>query len=78
VEGLDAVAEALGIELLAHHEDDPLFRRVRLPEGWGFRYTDHSMWTDLVDDNGKKRAGIFYKAAFYDRRASIQLDVEHG
>src|SRR6185436_8068032 len=35
--------------------------------------TDHSMYTDLVDDKGRVRASIFYKAAFYDRKADISF-----
>lgn len=50
-----------------------LFMRVQLPEGWSKIATDHSMWSKLVDDKGRERATIFYKAAFYDRRAHIGL-----
>ena len=50
---------------------DPLFQDVTLPEGWKIAPTDHSMWSDLVDAAGVKRASIFYKAAFYDRCAFI-------
>lgn len=50
---------------------DRLFRLCKLPAGWKKVATDHSMWSDLVDDQGVKRASIFYKAAFYDRRASL-------
>ena len=31
------------------------------------------MWSDLLDAHGRKRAAIFYKAAFYDRSATISL-----
>jgi hypothetical protein len=54
-------------------EGDPMFQHVELPEGWQKVKTDHSMWSDLVDDKGRKRAGIFYKAAFYDRSAHLSL-----
>jgi len=50
---------------------DPMFIEVKLPSGWKKQATDHSMWSDLIDDKGRKRAGIFYKAAFYDRSAHI-------
>lgn len=36
------------------------------------------MWSDLVDDKGRKRAGIFYKAAFYDRSAHIGVNRRYG
>lgn len=52
---------------------DPMFMNVTLPSGWSKRSTDHSMWTDLIDDKGRKRASIFYKAAFYDRSARISI-----
>ena len=53
--------------------DDSLFQYVELPVGWKKVPTDHDMWSDLVDETGKKRAMIFYKAAFYDRRAHLSI-----
>jgi hypothetical protein len=53
---------------------DDLFVNVTFPAGWSKKATDHSMWSDLVDDKGRKRAGIFYKAAFYDRSAHMSLE----
>lgn len=50
---------------------DNLFQEATLPQGWTKKATDHSMWSDLIDDKGRKRASIFYKAAFYDREAFI-------
>ncbi len=55
-------------------KDDPLFIGCILPDGWKKVATDHSMHSDLVDDKGRKRAGIFYKAAFYDKKAHISLN----
>ncbi len=52
---------------------DDLFINVVLPDGWQKKPTDHSMWSDLVDERGRKRANIFYKAAFYDRSAHLNL-----
>lgn len=66
--------EALGIELGDVVEDDPLFRYAKLPEGWTKRPTDHDMWSEVVDADGTPRIAIFYKAAFYDRRAHMSLD----
>ena len=48
---------------------DDLFVNVTLPEGWKLQPTEHSMWSDLLDASGCKRAAIFYKAAFYDMSA---------
>lgn len=52
---------------------DDLFVNVELPEGWSKISTDHAMWSKLVDDRGRERASIFYKAAFYDRDAHINI-----
>jgi hypothetical protein len=65
--------EALGLKILDEGGDDPLFCRVELPPGWRKVPREHALWTDLVDETGKVRAEIRYKAAFYDRYAGIQL-----
>lgn len=67
------VAAALGLKLGENADD--LFVYVELPKGWRIQPTDHSMWSELVDAEGKKRAAIFYKAAFYDRHAFIRLEA---
>jgi hypothetical protein len=64
--------EKCGIEILGPVEGDEIFLKVKLPAGWKKELTDHSMWTDLLDERGRRRAGVFYKAAFYDRSAHIQ------
>jgi hypothetical protein len=63
--------EKMGIVFGEPVEGDPIFTHCTLPAGWKKRPTGHSMWSDLVDDKGRKRAGIFYKAAFYDRSARM-------
>lgn len=63
--------EAMGIKFGDAVNGDDMFTHVELPAGWSKRATDHSMWSELVDDKGRKRASIFYKAAFYDRSAHI-------
>jgi len=65
--------EALGFKFGEPVEGDPMFCEATLPDGWKKRATDHSMWSEIVDDTGKVRAMIFYKAAFYDRDAFIRL-----
>jgi len=72
------VLEAAGVKFFGVVEDDPMFQYVELPEGWQKEATGHSMWSDLVDDKGRKRAGIFYKAAFYDRSAHIGVNRRFG
>lgn len=52
---------------------DDLFVNVTLPKGWLIEATDHAMHSKILDANGAIRANIFYKAAFYDRRADISL-----
>lgn len=52
---------------------DALFRYVELPRGWKKEATGHSMWNKLVDDRGRERGSFFYKAAFYDRDAHINI-----
>ncbi|HEX8568190.1 MAG TPA: hypothetical protein VF648_21295 [Pyrinomonadaceae bacterium] len=53
---------------------DDLFVSVELPEGWKLEATDHSMHNRLLDDKSRVRASIFYKAAFYDRDASLTVN----
>lgn len=51
---------------------DELFQQAMLPEGWTKRPApDHDMWSYLYDPAGTKRASVFYKAAFYDRKAFL-------
>jgi hypothetical protein len=71
-----AVLEAAGVKFLGVDQDDPLFQSVELPQGWKKVGTNHDMWSDLVDEIGKVRAAIFYKAAFYDRKAHMDVVVE--
>lgn len=54
-------------------DEDDIFVNVKFPEGWEKKPTEHSMWNDLLDEKGRKRGAIFYKAAFYDRSAHMYL-----
>jgi hypothetical protein len=63
--------EQLGIKRL--EDGDGVLCRAQLPEGWQIVPTDHAMWSRLVDEKGRERAGMFYKAAFYDRSAHLHL-----
>jgi len=73
-----AILEAAGVKFLGPVEGDPLFQYVELPEDWQKVPTDHSMWSKLVDNKGRERASIFYKAAFYDRGAHMSLSCRYG
>ncbi len=53
---------------------DDLFVNVKFPEGWTIRPTDHSMWSELIDQRANARASIFYKPAFYDSHAQMNLN----
>jgi len=57
---------------------DPLFRPATLPEGWRKEGSDHNMWSYVVDQLGRRRVAIFYKAAYYDRRADMRLENVYG
>ena len=55
--------------------DDPLFTHVKLPLGWTKVPTDHDMWSEVHDETGKVVARVFYKAAFYDRKAHLTPQI---
>lgn len=67
------VFEALGFTFGKPFADDPLFAPATLPAGWTKRGTSHDMHSEILDEKGRVRAGVFYKAAFYDRKADMNL-----
>jgi hypothetical protein len=72
-DGIEEVSNALGFTYDPKIVDR-IFVKAKIPAGWKkVPHADRSMWSDLVDDKGVKRAGIFFKAAFYDYKAYIQL-----
>lgn len=73
-----AILEAASVKFLDVVKGDEMFQYVELPSGWKKDGTDHSMWSKLVDDKGRERASIFYKAAFYDRSAHMSLTCRFG
>lgn len=66
-----AAFEALGFSF--GEESDELFVQATLPEGWTRAATDHAMHSDVLDTEGRRRVGVFYKAAFYDRSAEMHI-----
>jgi hypothetical protein len=51
---------------------DDLFFQMNLPEGWRILASRKgSYWSTILDELGKIRYRLFYKAACYDRRAFI-------
>ena len=63
----------LGFTLGGPVEGDDLFRSASLPAGWSKKESDHSMWSYIVDEKGRTRFSVFYKAAFYDRKAHMSV-----
>ena len=45
---------------------DEIFRKAILPEGWKIESTDHDMWFNLLDNQNRVRATMFYKVAAWD------------
>jgi hypothetical protein len=74
----DQELEALGFDLGPVVDDNPMFRRVTLPRGWTREGSEHAMWSHLLDDLGRRRCSIFYKAAFYDRSAHMSVTTVKG
>ena len=72
------VLEKAGVKFGEKVEGDEMFRYVELPAGWKKVSTSHSMWSNLVDDKGRVRAAIFYKAAFCDRSAHLSVSQRYG
>lgn len=58
----------MGIQVLGKHDD--IFYKVKLPKGWKIRHAGHRK-NELIDEKERLRGAFFYKAAFYDRYASM-------
>jgi len=72
--GDDEHWEAIGFTFGEPYKDDPLFCDAEIPIGWTVKPTDHNMWSDILDPQGRKRGSIFYKAAFWDRDAFMNIN----
>lgn len=68
-----AAYEALGFVFGDPIPGDEMFTAMTLPPGWKKQATDHAMWSSVVDELGRERVAVFYKAAFYDRSAHMTL-----
>lgn len=66
----DALTE-LGFDLGDVVDGDPLFLHATLPAGWTRQPSEDPRLIYLADELGRRRYGITYKAAFYDRKASM-------
>jgi len=78
--GSESEFTGLGFVLGEPYPDDPIFRPATLPEGWSKKDGEHQYgyWNYIVDETGRERVAIFYKAAFYDRHAHMELIKEDG
>lgn len=57
---------------------DDLFVQCTLPSGWSKRADEHSsFWSGILDATGAERAALFYKAAFYDRKAYLRFNCRY-
>lgn len=74
----DPEFERLGFTFGEPHKHDPLFRPATLPQGWKKVALDHAMGSAIVDELGRERVSVFYKAAYYDRRADMHLNTVFG
>lgn len=59
--------KAMGLKIIGPVENDPLFLNVQFPHGWTKKRTNHGMYTDILDEKGRKRGTIMYKPDFWDR-----------
>lgn len=76
--GERAAFEALGFTFGEPDPRDPMFMPATLPDGWKREGSDHDMWSYVVDELGRRRVGVFYKAAFYDRSAHMHIESVYG
>lgn len=68
--------EVLGFKFIKR--TDKIFWKCEFPKGWRKRAGAHSMWSDLLDDKGRVRGNIFFKAAFYDYKAHVRLTCRYS
>lgn len=61
--------EALGFTIVG--EADDLFYEVTPPKGW--TKTTDGYWTYVVDESGVERVSQFFKGAFYDKDAFVNI-----
>jgi hypothetical protein len=69
----DPVRETLRrLGFLIHEEKDGVLH-LTPPNGWRLMTPPHSLWTDLVDQDGHKRGSIFSETSYYDRSPRIEI-----
>ena len=65
--------ESLGFRFGEPGSDELFIPISQSPPGWEVVPTNHSMHSEIRDSQGRIRGRLFYKAAFYDRKASCYL-----
>ncbi|HLM83629.1 MAG TPA: hypothetical protein VK254_00235 [Candidatus Bathyarchaeia archaeon] len=63
------ILEEMGFVVLEEYDD--LFFSVQPPEGW--KKETQGYWTTVWDESGKERISQFFKGAFYDRDAFLNI-----
>jgi hypothetical protein len=71
--GREADHRTIGLILGPVDPRDPLFRTVTLPAGWTRRASDHDLWSHLVDQHGRRRIAMYYRAATGHRAAHATI-----
>jgi len=72
------ILEKFGVIFGEVVEGDPMFQYIALPDGWTKEGTDHNMHSQVLDDKGRKRISVFYKAGFYARSAHFTVSRRYG
>lgn len=65
------VLKKLGFKILGIADDQ--FYYTQMPTGWIWQATNHAMHSYVLDEKGRKRIHVFFKAAFYDYHAHLDL-----
>lgn len=65
--------ELAALGFVRGEDRDELFCEATLPPGWTREGSDHAMHSYVLDPRGIRMVNVFYKAAFYDRRAGMHL-----
>jgi hypothetical protein len=68
-----AYAEKIGFVFHGPVEGDPIFVYADLPKGWRKIAGEESRHSYIVDEQGRRRVHVFYKAAYYDRHAEASF-----
>jgi len=69
---------AMGINVLRMPKCDDILLDAELPAGWRVKATDHSMWSEIIDSNGRKRISVFHKNSVMERSAYADIIRRYG